>query len=131
MDVSNGEQCCDWFVQMNPKMDVPVLQNETLIVPSSNQIISYLEANFADTYPILLPFNDRSLLKQVIFLHRKISQIPIGMISLGSILHPKIVSSPHLPFIGPLRIRFLRTFSFSITPIFRYANPFDIRVYIF
>lgn len=112
MDVSNGEQCSDWFVQMNPKMDVPVLQNDTLIVPSSNQIIGYLEANFTDTHPALLPTDDRGLLRQVIFLHRKISQIPIGMISLGSILHPKIVYSPRLPFVGPLRIRFLRKFLF-------------------
>lgn len=111
MDVSNGEQFSNWFVEMNPKMEIPVLQNETLIVPSSNQIISYLESNFGDIQPALLPFDDRMLLKQVIFLHRKISQIPIGMISLGSILHSKIVSSPSLPFIGPLRVRFLRTFS--------------------
>lgn len=94
-------------MQMNPKMDVPVLQNDTLIVPSSNQIIGYLEANFVDTHPTLLPTEDRNLLKQIVFLHRKISQIPIGIISLGTILHPKIVKSPQLPFIGPLRASFL------------------------
>lgn len=48
VDVINGEQCSNKFMQMNPKMDIPVLQNETLVVPSSNQIISYLEANYND-----------------------------------------------------------------------------------
>lgn len=100
-------------MQLNPKMDVPVLQNDTLVVPSSNQIISYLEANFAGDHPTLLPSDDRNLLKQIVFMHRKISQIPIGIISLGTILHPNIVSSPQLPFIGPLRASFLRKFDLS------------------
>lgn len=117
VDVSNGEQNTDWFVEMNPKMDVPVLQNDMLIVPSSSQIISYLESNFGNSHS-LLPFDDRSLLKQTLFLHRKISQIPIGLISLGSILHPNIVSSPRLPFVGPLRIQFLRMFCW----LSRYQN---------
>lgn len=114
IDVANGEQCSNWFMQMNPKMDVPVLQNDTLIVPSSNQIISYLEANFHGKHPVLLPTDDRNLLRQIAILHRKISQIPIGIISLGTILHSNIVSSPKLPFIGPLRASFLRNFCFSI-----------------
>lgn len=95
-------------MQMNPKMDVPVLRNDTLVVPSSNQIIHYLEANFnGKKHPTLLPFEDRNLMNKVIFLNRKISQIPIGIISLGTFIHPDIVSSPKLPFIGPLRRKFL------------------------
>lgn len=48
VDVANGEQFSDWFIHMNPKLDIPVLQNGPLIVPSSNQIICYLDANFND-----------------------------------------------------------------------------------
>lgn len=33
---------------MNPKAEVPVLQHDTLIVPESGRIISYLEENFPD-----------------------------------------------------------------------------------
>lgn len=110
VDVSDGEQYSNWFMQMNPKMDVPVLQNDTLIVPSSNQIISYLEANFVDKHPPLLPFENRNILTKVVVLHRKISRIPIGIISLGTILHSDIVSSPKLPFVGPLRRSFLGNF---------------------
>ncbi|XP_031616589.1 ganglioside-induced differentiation-associated protein 1 [Contarinia nasturtii] len=109
VDVSNGEQCSNWFMQMNPKMDVPVLQNDMLVVPSSNQIIHYLEANFVEKHPTLLPTQNRNLLNKVIFLNRKISQIPIGIISLGTFIHSKIVSSPQLPFIGPLRCSFLES----------------------
>lgn len=96
-------------MQMNPKMDVPVLKNDTLIVPSSNQIIHYLEANFTENQ--LFPNNDRNLLNKVIFLNRRISQIPIGIISLGTFIHSDIVSSPKLPFVGPLRQRFLGEFN--------------------
>lgn len=110
VDVSEGEQYSNWFMQMNPKMDVPVLQNDTLIVPSSNQIISYLEANFVNKHAPLLPFENRNILTKVVLLHRKISQIPIGIISLGTILHSDIVSSPKLPFVGPLRRSFLGNF---------------------
>lgn len=115
VDVSNGEQCSDWFMQMNPKMDVPVLQNDTFIVPSSNQIIHYLEANFLENNTTLLPTQNRNLLNKVMFLNRKINQIPIGIISLGTFIHSDIVSSPQLPFIGPLRYSFLgEFFIFSI-----------------
>lgn len=98
-------------MQMNPKMEVPVLQNDTLIVPSSNQIISYLLANFNENpEKSLLPTDDRNLLRDMIFLNRKISQIPVGIISIGTFLHPDIISSPKLPFIGPLRNSFLRNY---------------------
>lgn len=46
VDISTGTQCSNWFLQLNPKFDVPVLQNGSLVIPSSNQIISYLEENF-------------------------------------------------------------------------------------
>lgn len=128
VDVSNGEQFSNWFMQMNPKMDVPVLQNDTLIVPSSNQIIGYLEANFVDTHPALLPTEDRNLFKQIIFLHRKISQIPVGIISLGTFLHPKIVSSPQLPFVGPLRGSFL---SKRIVPNLYHIFHVNMNLHIF
>lgn len=105
VDVSNGEQCSNWFMEMNPKMEVPVLQNETLIVPSSSQIVNYIEANFKEIS--LLPTDDRHIMSKVILFNRKISQIPIGIISLGTFIHSEIVSSPKLPFVGPLRKSFL------------------------
>lgn len=58
--------------------------------------------------------NDMELRKKIIYFHRRISQIPIGIISLGSILHPDIVSWPKLPFVGPLRNGILRNFFFLL-----------------
>lgn len=46
VDITNGKQCSNWFLELNPKFDVPVLQNGSLVIPSSNQIINYLEENF-------------------------------------------------------------------------------------
>lgn len=46
MNITNGEQYSQWFLEMNPKAEVPVLRNGTLIVPESGRIISYLEENF-------------------------------------------------------------------------------------
>lgn len=83
VDLSNGEQCSNWFMQMNPKMDVPVLQNESLIVPSSSQIINYLEADFIGTDVPLLPTDDRHLLRKIEFLNRKISQNNIILVLLA------------------------------------------------
>lgn len=134
VDVTNGEQCSNWFMQMNPKSDVPVLQIEALIVPTSNEIINYLEVNFNDgkatnsfkflihlfifllieTHASLLPMKDVKLRNKIVNLHRRISQIPIGVISLGSILHPELVSCPGLPFVGPLRSGILRKLLFDI-----------------
>lgn len=48
VDITNGEQYSKWFLAMNPKAEVPVLKHDTLLVPESGRIISYLEENFPD-----------------------------------------------------------------------------------
>lgn len=59
VDVTNIEQCSNWFMALNQKLDVPVLIDDAFVIPSSNQIINYLEANFNNgkkldhLYPIL------------------------------------------------------------------------------
>ena len=45
IDTANGEQYSQWFLELNPKAEVPVLQNGQLVVPESGRIISYLENN--------------------------------------------------------------------------------------
>ena len=35
-----------WFLELNSKGEVPVLQNNTLIIPESSRIIEYLEDYF-------------------------------------------------------------------------------------
>lgn len=45
MDVTNGEQYSEWFLDLNSKGEVPVLKHDALVVPASGHIISYLEDN--------------------------------------------------------------------------------------
>lgn len=48
LDIANGEQYSSWFLEMNPKGEVPVLQDESLIIPESGQILNYLENKFQE-----------------------------------------------------------------------------------
>lgn len=43
-----GEQYERWFLQLNPKGEVPVLQDTGKIIPDSARIIDYLEDNFSN-----------------------------------------------------------------------------------
>lgn len=44
----DGEQYKPWFLQINPKGEVPVLQDADKIIPDSARIIDYLEDNFSN-----------------------------------------------------------------------------------
>lgn len=46
VDVTSGEQYSQWFLELNPKGEVPVLQDGTLVVPESGRIISYIEDHY-------------------------------------------------------------------------------------
>lgn len=46
MDLLNGEQYSSWFLNLNPKADVPVLQDGSFVVPDSVHIINYIEQKF-------------------------------------------------------------------------------------
>lgn len=46
VDLCNGEQYSSWFLNLNPKGDVPVLQDGAFIIPNSPQIINYVESKF-------------------------------------------------------------------------------------
>lgn len=46
IDAAIGEQYSSWFLELNPKAEVPVLQNGTLVIPESGAILNYLEENF-------------------------------------------------------------------------------------
>lgn len=46
VDLLNGEQYSSWFLSLNPKGDVPVLQDGAFIVADSERIINYIENKF-------------------------------------------------------------------------------------
>lgn len=70
--------------------------------------VTFFTEKYVDKHVTLLPQSEQKIRQKILNFHRRISQIPIGAISLGSFLHSNIVLHPKLPFIGPLRIGFLR-----------------------
>ena len=48
VDIAKGEQYKEWFLQINPRGEVPVLQDTGKIIPDSSRIIDYLEDNFSN-----------------------------------------------------------------------------------
>lgn len=47
VNILAGEQYSPWFLQLNARGEVPVLQHGDHIVPDSGRILVYLEQNFA------------------------------------------------------------------------------------
>lgn len=48
VDLYQGEQFEPGFIKLNPKSEVPVLQDGVKIIPDSRRIIDYLEDNFSN-----------------------------------------------------------------------------------
>lgn len=48
VNIMKGAQYEPWFLKINPKGEVPVLQDDAKIIPDSNRIIDYLEDNFSN-----------------------------------------------------------------------------------
>lgn len=48
VNIRKGEQFEPWFLHINPKGEVPVLQDGVKIIPDSGRILDYLEDNFSN-----------------------------------------------------------------------------------
>lgn len=48
VNILRGDQYESWFLKINPRGEVPVLQDDTKIIPDSNNILDYLEDNFSN-----------------------------------------------------------------------------------
>lgn len=48
VDITRGAQFEPWFLEINPRAEVPVLQDIGKIIPDSTRIIDYLEDNFSN-----------------------------------------------------------------------------------
>ncbi|EDW69281.1 ganglioside-induced differentiation-associated protein 1 isoform X1 [Drosophila virilis] len=105
VDLCNGEQYSNWFLNLNPKGDVPVLQDGAFIIPNSPHIISYVETKFrGEQHPLLKPYPPDSLqFDQMMTFERALSRLPVGALSLGSFIHDDLKLVPKAPFIGPVR----------------------------
>ncbi|XP_017479844.1 PREDICTED: ganglioside-induced differentiation-associated protein 1 [Rhagoletis zephyria] len=105
IDLANGEQYSTWFLNLNPKADVPVLQDGAFIIPDSNHIISYVENKFRGAmHSALKPRgNNEDEYKKMEFFETITSRLPVGALSLGSFIHDDLKLAPKPPFIGPIR----------------------------
>ncbi|KAH8269998.1 hypothetical protein KR018_001966 [Drosophila ironensis] len=104
VDLCNGEQYSNWFLNLNPKGDVPVIQDGALIVPNSTHIINYLESKFrGDNYAVLKPPQNSKEYDKMMLYELGVGRLPVGALSLGSFLHDDLKLTPKAPFIGPIR----------------------------
>ncbi|GAB0089906.1 ganglioside-induced differentiation-associated protein 1 [Sergentomyia squamirostris] len=127
INVAAGEQYSPWFLNLNPKGEVPVLKIGSLVVPESAQIINYAERNFQrEPHQRLLP---RDLLpdqqKKILRLSNLISKLPIGTISMGSFIYVEFSPNPKPPFIAPVRRSLISSDDVMSEQLKRYAieNP--------
>nr|NP_001261437.1 Gdap1, isoform B [Drosophila melanogaster]AGB94132.1 Gdap1, isoform B [Drosophila melanogaster] len=101
VDLCNGEQYSNWFLNLNPKGDVPVLQDGALVIPSSTHIINYVESKFRDRS--LKPAHNSKEFDQMLIFEQAMARLPVGTLSLGSFIHDDLKLVPKAPFIGPVR----------------------------
>lgn len=105
VNIVKGEQYKPWFLEINPRGEVPVLKDGVKIIPDSARIIDYLEDNFSNgDNPRLIPMDQGPEVRQKIIHFRNIlDQIPANVVTLGSFYHTKFVYKPKMPFITPVR----------------------------
>ncbi|XP_067643526.1 ganglioside-induced differentiation-associated protein 1 [Eurosta solidaginis] len=105
IDLANGEQYSTWFLNINPKGDVPVLQDGIFVIPGSSHIIGYVENKYrGDIHNALRPrCNNPAEFKKIEFFESIINNLPVGALSLGSFIHEDLKLTPKPPFIGPIR----------------------------
>ncbi|KAF4526297.1 hypothetical protein B566_EDAN015212 [Ephemera danica] len=92
VQITRGEQYEPWFMQINPKCEVPVLQDGVRVIPDSSRIIDYIEDNFSNgNKPSLVPKNLGPTVRQKVDYFRGIlDQLPAGVITMGSFYHPDL-----------------------------------------
>ncbi|KAH8320213.1 hypothetical protein KR067_003586 [Drosophila pandora] len=104
LDLYNGEQYSSWFLNLNPKGDVPVIQDGAFVIPNSAHIVNYLESKFrGEKYPSLKPSHNSKEYDDVMLYEHAVSRLPVGALSLGSFIHDDLKLTPKAPFIGPIR----------------------------
>ncbi|KAG8227117.1 hypothetical protein J437_LFUL001661 [Ladona fulva] len=103
--IKKGEQYQPWFLQINPRGEVPVLKDGVKIIPDSSRIIDYLDDNFSNgNSHRLIPLDQGPEVKQKVLYFRNIlDQLPAGVITMGSFYNPEFCQNPKPPFIKPVR----------------------------
>jgi len=97
VNIHRGKQFTGSFLALNPKGEVPVLVDDVRVIPDSEKIIDYLEDNFSNGNPSLLP-KDRDVRTRVEQLHRKLHDLKIEPLSFGAAMFDDLGINPKPPY---------------------------------
>ncbi|XP_050351448.1 ganglioside-induced differentiation-associated protein 1 [Nymphalis io] len=104
IDITKGEQYSPWFLEINPRGEIPVLKVNKSVIPDSTRILDYLELYLDHDMPPLIEVSqDSKILATITKFRDLIEALPAGLITVGSFFHPHLCGSPKLPFILPVR----------------------------
>ncbi|XP_014368895.1 ganglioside-induced differentiation-associated protein 1 isoform X1 [Papilio machaon] len=104
VDITKGEQYSPWFLELNPRGEVPVLKVRNEVIPDSTRIIDYLEYHLdQELTPIINVSRDSKVMKNINHFRDLLEALPAGVITVGSFFHPHLCGTPKLPFVFPVR----------------------------
>ena len=97
-----GETQSRWFLEINPRGEVPSLKIGDEIINGSDHILEYLEKNNLGTRRSLCPTDPEFVAKHNYFVER-LSSLPIDAITFGTAFFPNIRRVNKFPIKWPLR----------------------------
>ncbi|CAH2981327.1 unnamed protein product [Chilo suppressalis] len=104
IEITKSEQYSSWFLDINPRGEIPVLKINNEIIPDSSRIIDYLEKQCKpELHPLINVSSEKKILENINKFRDLIETLPIGVITVGSFCHPHLCGSPKLPFVLPVR----------------------------
>uniref|UniRef100_A0A0A9XY69 Ganglioside-induced differentiation-associated protein 1 n=1 Tax=Lygus hesperus TaxID=30085 RepID=A0A0A9XY69_LYGHE len=105
VNIANGEQYQQWYLEVNPRGEVPAIKDGNKTIPDSMKIINHLEENYSDeNHPRLVPTDQgAAVIEKHNHLHVIIHDLPADVITIGSFYHTDVVGWQKLPFIYPVR----------------------------
>lgn len=104
VDITKGEQYSSWFLDINPRGEIPVLKVKNEVIPDSTRILDYLEFYLdAELTPLINVSMEVKVLHNINRFREMLEALPAGLITVGSFFHPHLSGTPKLPFILPVR----------------------------
>lgn len=104
VDITKGEQYSSWFLDINPRGEIPVLKVKDVVIPDSTRILDFLEFYLdQDLLPLINVSSDKKVLDNINKFRDMIEALPAGLITVGSFHQPHLSGTPKLPFILPVR----------------------------
>ncbi|CAH0694119.1 unnamed protein product [Spodoptera exigua] len=104
VDITKGEQYSSWFLDINPRGEIPVLKVKNEVIPDSTRILDYLEYYLdSELTPLINVSTDSKVIDSINRFRDMLEALPAGLITVGSFFHPHLSGTPKLPFILPVR----------------------------